>query len=100
MPKDFGAFTADTIIKMYGWRTGASDSVTLALEKADGTQCGTSTNVATGTAVWTQTSMTGTITGCAIAGGDKITFQVHLVAGAANDFARAGMVTFDYLSKF
>jgi hypothetical protein len=100
IPSDFSAFTSDTILQMNGWRTGASDSVSLALEQANGAQCGTTTNVATGTGTWTLTSMAGTLTSCAIAAGDTVTFQVHLVAGAASDFARAGSISFNYYRKY
>jgi hypothetical protein len=68
--------------------------------QANGTQCGTSTNVATGTAAWTETAMTATFTSCSLSANDVVLFKIHLVSGAANDIARAGELRFDYLSKF
>jgi hypothetical protein len=100
IPSDFSAFSSDTSVQMYGWRTdGTNNLVELALFQANGTQCGTTTNVATGTATWTETALGGSETGCTVAAGDIVTFRIHVVA-SASEFARAGEIRFDYLSSF
>lgn len=99
IPSDFSTGTLANLY-MYGWRTGASDSVEIALFQANMTQCGTTTNVATGTATWTETAMAGTLSSCTIAADDVVTFRIKLVAGANNDIARAGEIRFSYKSKY
>ncbi|HET8708985.1 MAG TPA: right-handed parallel beta-helix repeat-containing protein, partial [Candidatus Saccharimonadales bacterium] len=98
LPSDFSALASTTTLKMYGFRTGSNDSVTLSLYQANGTQCGSSTNVATGTATWTQTTIT--TSGCSLAANDIVVFKVSLSALSTSDFARAGEIQFDYLSKW
>jgi hypothetical protein len=68
--------------------------------QANGTQCGSTTNVATGTAVWTETAMTGTITGCTVAANDVVIFRVKVTSISGTDSALAGELRFDYLAKF
>lgn len=101
MPSDFSAFSASNPITMYGWRTDstATTEVDLSLYQANGTQCGTTTNVATGTAVWTSTAMSGTVTSCSISANDLVTFKVHVVV-AASKVVKAGELSIGYLSKW
>ncbi len=100
MPSDFSVFAADDTIKMYGWRTdGTNNKVELAMFQADGTQCGTTTNVATGTATWTQVALDGNETSCSVQANDVITFRIRLTA-TASEFARAGEISFEYRSSF
>jgi len=62
--------------------------------------CGSATDVATGTATWTQTALTGDETGCsAISAGDIVTFRIQLDAGAG-EYARVGEISFSYYAKF
>lgn len=99
VPSDFSTSSLSNVY-MYGWRTGASDTVEIALFQANMTQCGTTTNVATGTATWTETAMAGTLSSCSIAADDVVTFRIKLTAGAASDITRAGEIRFSYLSKY
>jgi hypothetical protein len=101
VPSDFSDFAASDAIQMYGWRTDstATTKVDLSLYNASGTQCGTTTNVATGTAAWTQTSMSGTVTasGCSISAGDVVSFRIQMQAN--NKTVRAGEITINYQRK-
>lgn len=100
IPSDFAAFSSDTSINMFGWRTDSTvNLVELAMFQANGTQCGSTTSVATGTAAWTETAMTGSETGCTVAAGDIVTFKIKLTVDAT-DFVRAGEIRYDYLSKW
>jgi hypothetical protein len=107
MPSDYSRNAANTstisAINMFGWRTGSSNLVELAMFNATGAQCGATTNVATGTAVWTEVAL-GSIAGdtdCdAIVANDVIIFRVKLTSISATDFALAGAIRFDYLAKF
>jgi hypothetical protein len=98
VPSDFSDFAASNAIQMYGWRTDntATTSVTLSAYNSSGAQCGTSTNVATGTATWTQTSMGGTVTaaGCTISAGNVIDLRIQMAAN--NKTVRAGEITINY----
>ncbi len=96
MPSDFASFVSDTTVSMSGWRTDATtNSVELALFQANNTQCGSTTNVATGTAAWSTVSLSGSETSCSISAGDVVIFRVRLTA-TASDFVRAGEITFSY----
>jgi hypothetical protein len=101
VPSDFSDFAASNAVQMYGWRTDstATTEVNLSMYNASGTQCGTTTNVATGTAAWTQTSMSGTVTasGCSISAGDVIDLRIQL--NANNKTVRAGEITINYQRK-
>lgn len=101
VPSDFSDFAASNAVQMYGWRTDstATTEVDLSLYNASGTQCGTTTNVATGTAAWTQTSMSGTVTasGCSISAGDVVSFRIQMQAN--NKTVRAGEITINYQRK-
>jgi len=98
VPSDFSDFAASNAIQMYGWRTDstATTSVTLNLYNSSGTLCGTATNVATGTATWTQTSLGGTVTasGCSISAGNVVDFRIQMAAN--NTTVRAGEITINY----
>ncbi|MES2970921.1 MAG: right-handed parallel beta-helix repeat-containing protein [Patescibacteria group bacterium] len=105
LPSDFDGFNASDSVKMIGWRTDGSDgtpnSVTLSLYQDNGTQCGTSTNVATGTAAWSTApvALDGDEMACTFTAGDTVLFKVTVLANGS-DFVRAGEITFNYLSKF
>ncbi len=102
IPSDFSDFAASSPITMYGWRTDstATTTVDLSLYNASGTLCGTTTNVATGTAAWTSTALGGTITsaGCSISAGNVVSFRMQM--NANNKTVRAGELTVNYLSKW
>jgi hypothetical protein len=97
LPSDFSAASS---LSMFGWRTGSSDSVTLAMYDgtSSGTLCGSATNVATGTAAWTSTAYT--ISTCTLNAGETVLFKITMSATSTSDFARAGEITFTYLSKW
>jgi hypothetical protein len=102
LPSDFDGFADDNSIKMYGWRTSSSDSVTYSIYRADSahTECGTVTTVTTADGNWTQTNLGGNEQStCSFAAGDMITIQIKLTATNGN-YARAGEITMDYKSKF
>jgi hypothetical protein len=113
MPDDFSAFStsggtvadaSNRSIKMYGWRTASTESVQLSVYNSSATLCGTgSTNVSTGTATWTQTNYASGAdneNSCSITAGSIITFRIRMTVGTNNDYARAGEITFNYLSSF
>jgi hypothetical protein len=100
MPSDFGSFESDTTIAMSGWRTDATNNkVELALFQENDTQCGTTTEVATGTAAWTTTSLSGSETGCTIAADDVVIFRIRMTA-TGTEFVRAGSISFTYNKAF
>ena len=81
---------------MYGFRTNSTaDDVQLSLYEADGTQCGTTTSVATSDDNWTQTNLGGDETACTFAAGDEILFNVKVTVDAS-DTVRAGAISFSY----
>ena len=113
VPDDFSAFSdssgnaADTShrsIKMYGWRTASTDHVYLSLYNSSGVLCGTgTTDTSTSNLAWTQTnyaSGSDNENSCSITAGNTITFDIHMVVGTNNDYARAGEISFNYLSAF
>jgi hypothetical protein len=97
LPSDFDVLASTTTVKMYGWRSSSSETVELAIFQADGTQCGSTTNVATSNSSWTQTALDST--GCSFNADDEITIRVRLTATNGN-YARAGEISFQYRSKF
>ena len=100
VPSDFDGFVSDTTIAMDGWRTdNTNNKVELALFQEDNTQCGTTTEVATGTGTWTNVSLGGSETGCSISADDIVVFRVRLTA-TASEYARAGAITFSYTTAF
>lgn len=99
-PSDFSAFSnATDAVKMYGWRTSSSEKVELSMYQANGTQCGSTTEINSSNGAWQQTSMTGDETGCTVAANDVITFRIKLTASSTG-FARASNIQINYLSKF
>ncbi len=103
VPSDFGILpTTGASLTLNGWvtSTASSDAVQLAVFKG-GAACGSAVSAATTAGVWTTGSIIYTgFGGCSIGAGDLLTFQVHVKAGATGDFARAGEITFSYLSQY
>lgn len=100
VPSDFSAFKdASDAVKMYGWRTTSTEKVELAMFQANGTQCGSTTEINSSNTTWQQTSMTGDETGCAVAANDIVTFRIKVTAGTSG-YARAGNIQVNYLSRF
>ena len=96
VPSDFSSFASSSTITMDGWRTDSTNNmVELALFDDTMTQCGTTTNVATGTATWSNVALGGDETGCGITAEEVITFRIRMTADQ-NDFARAGAIEFSY----
>lgn len=93
IPSDY---SGDPTFSMYGWRTDSSETVNLTLFKDDGTTCISSTNAATGTAAWTDTSLTNS---CTFAADDRVIFRIKLTADAS-EFALASKITLTYRSKW
>jgi hypothetical protein len=101
LPNDFTGFTNDNSIKMYGWRTTSTEKVRLSVYSASGVQCGSTTEINTTNTTWQQTALGGSgETTCGFVAGDTIIFRVSLEVGTNNNFARAGEISFDYLSNF
>jgi hypothetical protein len=103
LPTDFSAFTGDNTIYMSGYRTTSSDSVALAIYQPNGTICGSSTNIATGTAAWTENTVTAPIaTTCAASftANSMVTFRVRLTSTSTVNAAMAGEIRFDYRSIY
>ncbi len=99
-PSDFSAFSnATDAVKMYGWRTSSTEKVELSMYQANGTQCGSTTEINSSDGTWQQTSMTGDETACSVAVNDMITFRIKLTASSTG-FARASNLQINYLSKF
>jgi hypothetical protein len=92
---------------MNGWRPNGTSTnlVELSMYQANGTQCGTTTNIATNSAsltstnAWTNNPLGGNETGCTVVANDIVTFKVHMSA-ITGDTVRAGEIRFDYLSSF
>ncbi|MDB5170815.1 MAG: hypothetical protein JWO35_509, partial [Candidatus Saccharibacteria bacterium] len=114
LPSDFAAFSASNPITMYGWATNTStDSVALSMYNG-GTLCGGATTITTSNAAWTSTSLGGysagnfgscttvssSPTGTNIGPGSIVIFKIHMNVGTTNNFARAGEMTVNYLSKY
>jgi parallel beta-helix repeat protein len=100
LPSDFNGFASDTTIAMSGWRTDATNNkVELALFQANNTQCGTTTEVATGTAAWSTVSLGGNETGCTFAADDVVMFRVRMTA-TGTEYVRAGAITFSYVRAY
>jgi hypothetical protein len=89
---------ATSTFNVFGWRTDATNNtVDVTIYNASGAQCGATTNVATGTAVWTETAI-GSVSGdtdCTMAANDMIIIKIHVVA-SASEFARVGEIRIDY----
>lgn len=99
-PSDFSAFSnATDAVKMYGWRTSSTEKVEISMYQANGTQCGSTTEINSSNATWQQTSMTGDETACSVAANDTITFRIKVTAGSSG-YARASNIQINYLSKF
>lgn len=99
VPSNFASGSLSNVY-MYGWRTGATETLNLSLYQANGALCGTTTNVATGTSVWTETPMVGTLSSCTIAAGDMVTFKIDLSAGTNTNMVRAGEIRLNYKTAF
>jgi hypothetical protein len=93
IPSDY---SGDPTFSMFGWRTGSSDSVNVTLFKDDGTTCISSTNVATGTATWTDTSLSNS---CSFSADDRVIFRIKLTA-VVSEYALASKITFNYKSRW
>jgi hypothetical protein len=98
LPQDFDDFPTSAAVQAYGWRTDSTDeAVTVTMFDTAGVS-DASTNVATGTAAWTTTTVeddpTGTYTQ-----GDYVTFRVNVAAGQ-NDTVHAGEIEIDYYARF
>ena len=81
---------------MSGYRTTTNDLVELSIFQANGTQCGTTTNVAATNTTWTATAMTGDETACSIAAGDEILIKIKMTSTGSSNFARASKIVFTY----
>ena len=98
LPNDYDTGSM-TDMKIFGWgTTSANEVVSLALYKGSGTACGAIANAITGNTSWNEGTQASPLGACSIAGGDLVTFKVHLVAGQ-NNTARAGEISFTYRSK-
>ncbi len=118
LPSDFAGFSSTTSLKMFGWRSTATEKVQMSVYNASGDQCGDNptfvadgniaygTTVSTSNAAWTQTSLGG-VSGdadCDATAGNMVPgsimlVRIHMTVGTNNSFARAGAITFDYKSK-
>ena len=100
VPSDFDGFDTSSAIQFYGWRTSSSDAVTLTVYDDNDAVCGTGTSISGTASTWNLTNYADP-TGCsAITAGDTITFRMHLTVGVNSEFARAGEIYINYLSKF
>ncbi|HVX24689.1 MAG TPA: hypothetical protein VG992_05120 [Candidatus Saccharimonadales bacterium] len=101
VPSNFNALAASSPLTMYGWATNTgTDAVQLSVYQTTGgttSTCSTNTNVATTNTTWTSTSVS--FGSCTITANSVLTFKVHVVAGTG-DFARAGEISFNYLSSY
>ena len=90
------SFITSPAISYYGWRTSASDSVTLTLYDDVGGVCGAATAISGTAATWNTTSYA-TASGCSnIIAGHRATFRVQLSVGVNNEFARMGEIIINY----
>ncbi len=100
IPSDFNAFASDTTVNMWGFRSTVNDSVQLALFRANGTQCGTTTTITSNTGGWSENPLSGTITACGFAANEVATFRVRLNSSSTSNSALAGEIRFDYRASF
>ena len=97
VPSDFGDFAASNPIQYFGWRTGATETVTLTIYNDDGTTCGTASSV-TSNGAWE--TVTYTNSGCTPSAGDLLLLRVTLLVGTNSNTAKIGEIEIDYLAKF
>lgn len=106
LPTDFDGFASDDAIRMFGWRSTSNEKVELSIFNANGVQCGTTTVINTVNTTWEETPLAGaetTESACSVANmapGSNILIRIRLTVGSNNNFARAGGITMEYLSKF
>ena len=100
VPTDFGTFSGVTnAVQAYGWRTNATvNDVQVSLYDTTGTADATNISVATGTAVWTQTTVDTTPSGT-YTPGSYATFRIIMNADASS-YVRIGEISVKYKAKF
>jgi hypothetical protein len=103
LPKDFSALITSSPIKMYGYRTNGSDSVKLTISNQSNAACGdASVDVATGTAAWSEVTLTNTSgdSDCTGLAADQfIKIRIKLTSSGASNTAAAGELYIDYLAN-
>jgi hypothetical protein len=100
VPSDFAGWDSLTnAVQVYGWRTDATNTVTVSMFDTAGAAVGSATNVATGTGQWTQTTVVSTPTGTYTNGG-YVTFRIQMANDTANDHVKVGEIEIDYKAKF
>jgi len=105
VPSDFHEFDDNPAIVYYGWRSSASDSVTLTLYDDNDAICGSATAISGTAGQWNLTNYAD-VSSCdvpssgAIGPGDIVTFRVQLSVGVNDEFARMGEISISYKAKF
>jgi hypothetical protein len=106
LPSDFDGWASNSSIQMYGWRSTSNEKVELTVFNSSGGTCGSTTELNSSNTTWQLTALTGSETSDTncnttnMAPGSVIIFRIRLTVGSNNNFARAGSIVFDYLSKF
>ncbi|MGI9028312.1 MAG: beta strand repeat-containing protein [Candidatus Saccharimonadales bacterium] len=96
VPSNFGGWD-NTPIQFYGWRTSATESVTLTLYRASGAVCGTATTIGGTVSTWNLTNYTSP---CTPTAGENMYFRVQLSVGTNNNFARMGEIIVNYKGSY
>jgi hypothetical protein len=81
LPPTFNTFLDNNTIKAVARTSSTADGVVnFSLYQANGTQCGSTTDLTTsgGALTWTQSSLTGNELSCSFAAGDIMTFKVNM----------------------
>jgi hypothetical protein len=100
VPSDFAGWdTLTNAVQVYGWRTDATNTVTVSMFDTAGAAVGSATNVATGTGTWTQTTVVSTPTGTYTIGG-YVTFRIQMLSDTIGDHVKVGEIEIDYKGKF
>lgn len=99
LPTDFSAFNTNAFT-FHGWGTSSNETAILTVYNGS-TSCGTFT--LTGDGTWQSNNITASTinTNCAgLAAGDVLTINVKLTVGTNGNFARAGEILVNYLSRY
>jgi len=97
VPSDFASFAA-TPMQLYGWKTGAGDTVQVRVYKSgSSTVCDNDSLSSSGS--WALVTSDPT-TSCSISAGDDLVFRITLIVATNGNYARAGEIFINYKSQF
>lgn len=100
LPTDFSAFDPTNAFVFHGWGTDTTETAIITVYSGS-TSCGTFT--LTGNGTWQSNSITASTitTNCAgLVAGSTLTIDVKLTVGTNGNYARAGEILVNYLSRY